>query len=291
MKIVIILICLALARYAHTENAVRQWHWFDRYLQILHRPLQEANAKSPWLGFALVILPVLIVLLLVLKLIGGQAHHIGQFLISIIVLWYCLSVISVKEDLSSYHDALLEEGKGDAGHAAASLLGNDPPIDKTQIPRAVTHAIFWQPLQRIFGVLFWFVALGPFGALLYHMVIVLREEAISGNSDALSLSHEAKLAQAILDWLPARVVGLGYALAGHFAPTFAYWSKHLFVGLDYTQDYLSHCGMLALNAKETDPTIADATEHRAALALVGRTLIILLALVLIFSLGMLVVYR
>lgn len=290
MKIVIILICLALARYAHTENALRQWHWFDRYLQILHRPLHEANSKSPWLGFALVMLPVLIALLLVLKFLNGHAHHIGQFLISILVLWYCLSVISIKQDLASYHDALLEEGKQDTGKAAASLLGNDPPSDKTQIPRAVTHAIFYQPLQRIFGVLFWFVALGPVGALLYHMVIVLREEAISGNSDALSLSHEAKLAQAVLDWLPARVVGLGYALAGHFAPTFAYWSKNLFVGLDQTPDYLSRCGMLALNAKETDPAIADPAEHRAALALVARTLIILLASVLIFSLGMLV-YR
>lgn len=290
MKIVIILICLALARYAHTENALRQWHWFDKYLQLLRRPLQEANAKSPWLGFALVMLPVLIALMLVLKLLGGQAHHIGQFLISIIVLWYCLSVISVKEDLASYHSALLEEGKQDSSSAVASLLGNAPPADHAQIPRAVTHAIFWQPLQRIFGVIFWFIALGPVGALFYHMVIVLREEAISGNSDALSLSQEAKLAQSILDWLPARVVGLGYALAGHFAPTFAYWSKNLFMGLDQTQDYLSHCGMLALNAKETDPVLADPAEHRAALALVGRTLIILLALVLIFSLGMLV-YR
>ncbi len=288
MKIVIILICLALARYAHTENALRQWHWFDKYLQILRRPLQEANAKSPWLGFALVILPVLIVLMLILKVLGGQAHHIGQFLISIIVLWYCLSVISVKEDLASYHDALVEDGKQDSSSAIVSLLGNAAPTDHAQIPRAVTHAIFWQPLQRIFGVLFWFIALGPIGALFYHMVIVLREEAISGNSDALSLSHEAKLAQSVLDWLPARVVGLGYALAGHFAPTFAYWSKNFFVGLDHTQDYLSHCGMLALNAKETDPGLADPAEHRAALALVGRTLIILLALVLIFSLGMLV---
>ena len=290
MKIVIILICLALARYAHTENAVREWHWFDKYLQLLHRPLQEANAKSPWLGFALVMAPVLLGLLIIWKLISGDMRHEIHFVISVLVLWYCLSVTSVKQDLASYHDALMDEGTQDSGNAAASLLGNTLPADQSQIPRAVTHAIFWQPLQRLFGVLFWFIALGPCGALGYHMVIVLREEAISGNSDALSISQEAKLAQAVLDWLPARVVAVGYALAGHFAPTFAYLGKHFFVGLDQTQDYLSHCGMLALNAKDTEPSLADQAEHRGALALVGRTLIILLALVLIFSLGMLV-YR
>lgn len=286
MKIVIILICLALARYAHTDNALRQWHWFDRYLKFLHKPLHEANTKSTWLGFAVVMVPVLLALLIIWKLVSGDMRHVIHFVMSVIVLWYCLSVITVKQDLSAYHDALVQEGKSDEGNAAAPLLGNDPPTDKTYIPRAITHAIFWQPLQRIFGVLFWFILLGPVGALGYHMLIVLREEAMAGNSDALSISHEAKIAQAVLDWLPARVVGLGYALAGHFAPTFAYWSKNILAGLDQTQDYLSHCGMLALNAKETDPTLADPNEHRAALALVGRTLIILLTLVLIFYLGM-----
>lgn len=286
MKIVIILICLVLARYAHTENMLRQWHWIDRYLKLLHKPLQEANTKSPWLGFAVIMVPVLLGLLIIWKLISGDMRHVIHFIISIAVLWYCLSVISIKQELSAYHDALLQEGKTDAGNAVISLLGSDLPQDKSQIPRAITHAIFWQPLQRIFGVLFWFIALGPVGALGYHMLIVLREEAMAGNSDALSISGEAKIAQAVLDWLPARVVGLGYALAGHFAPTFTYWIKNISAGLEQTQDYLSHCGMLALTAKETDPMLADPSEHRAALALVGRTLIILLALVLIFYFGM-----
>lgn len=284
MKIVIILICLALARFAHTEQVMRQWHWVDRYLQLIGKPLQQVNGKSPWLGLLLVLLPVLIVVSIVFKLIGGGAHHFGHFIISILILWYCLSVTPVKQDLAAYHNALTDEGQN-SGAAVASLLGSDIPQDQAHIPRAVTKAIFWQPLQRLFGVLFWFVVLGPLGTLLYHLITVLREAAAPGNVDALSIYPELKISQAVLDWLPARVVGFGYALAGHFVPTFSYWWKNLLTGLDQSQTFLSDCGMIALNAKETDYTIADPAEHRAALALVARTLIMLLALILIFSLG------
>lgn len=287
MKIVIVLISLALARFANTENAIRNWHWFDKYLQLLSMPISKANEKMPWLGLAIVILPVLIVLFLVIKIFGGGLHHVIHFLISIAVLWYCLSVISVRQDFEAYQSALMQEDKENLDSAAAPLIGADISGNQTVTARAVTEAIFWQPLHRIFGVLFWFVILGPVGALLYHLIIVLRETAATGNLEALSVSHEATIAQAVLDWLPARVVGLGYALAGHFAPTFSYWRKNILLGLDQSKQFIITCGMLALNAKETDAETADPAEQRLAMALVARTLIILILLLLIFSLGML----
>lgn len=287
MKIVIILISLALARYVNTEKAMRNWHWFDKYLNILSIPISKANEKMPWLGLAVIILPVIIALYLVLKIFGGGLHHFIHFLMSTAVLWYCLSVISVRQDFEAYQSALMQEDKQNASTAAAPLIGSDLPASNAQTARAVTNAIFWQPLHRIFGVLFWFVILGPVGALLYHLLIVLRETAATGNVEALSVSHEAAVAQSILDWLPVRVIGLGYALAGHFAPTFSYWRKNLLLGLEHSKQFLTMCGMLALNAKEIDAEMAEPAEQKLAMALVARTLIILLLILVIFSLGML----
>ncbi|MDX2164764.1 MAG: hypothetical protein SFW07_05025 [Gammaproteobacteria bacterium] len=117
---------------------------------------------------------------------------------------------------------------------------------------------FLNALYEPFAVLFWFVILGSLGVLLYDF------------------ARRANLSRYFLDWPAARILGLGYALAGYFPPAFRYWTAS-WKNLNTTQ-FLEECGMLALTGEEKDPTLEVEQAH----ALVQRAeIMMLLALVLV----------
>jgi hypothetical protein len=118
--------------------------------------------------------------------------------------------------------------------------------------------VFLTALYEPFVIIFWFVILGPLGVLLYDF------------------ARRANLSRYFLDWPAARVLGLGYALAGYFPPAFRYWTS-AWRNLD-TARFLEECGMLALTGEEKNPTL----ELEQAHALVQRAeIMMLLALVLV----------
>ena len=79
-------------------------------------------------------------------------------------------------------------------------------------------------LQRWFGVLFWFLLLGPVGALLYRL------SALAGEGEFASLLPPETLAgvrklHALLDWPVAQLMTLSMALVGNFDTVFSAWRR------------------------------------------------------------------
>jgi AmpE protein len=73
-------------------------------------------------------------------------------------------------------------------------------------------------------VLFWFVVLGPVGALLYRLTQVGASRACT---DRLPLEHGASYARLklILEWPAAQLMTLGLALAANFDAVFSAWRQ------------------------------------------------------------------
>jgi len=136
-------------------------------------------------------------------------------------------------------------------------------------PRDYSRFVFSRALSQSFTVVFWFVLLGPWGVLLYDFI--RRANMVS--------------AKQLLEWPAARILGLGYALAGHFPPTFSYWSINLFKNFQYNQAFLEECGLYALNAGITDSSTAESKESEEARALVKRAEFMLLIILIILVMG------
>ncbi len=135
---------------------------------------------------------------------------------------------------------------------------------ETVIPGTVhdqVRSVFLNGLYEPFVIIFWFVILGPLGVLLYDF------------------TRRVNASRYILDWPAARVLGLGYALAGYFPPAFRYWTS-AWKNLD-TVRFLEECGMLALTGEEKDPAV----ELEQAHALVQRAEIMLLIAITLICLG------
>src|SRR5262249_46662983 len=147
------------------------------------------------------LLPVLVFLLCVL--IQSALDHVlfglPLFAFAAIVLFFCWGPRELDADI----DAVLKAPDRDQRLAAAQSLKPDAaeaplPLEAT----ALVDASFQAALSRWFGVLFWFVVLGPAGALGYRMIqLAGRNAAFAEGLDADQ--HEVLERTAlILDWAP-----------------------------------------------------------------------------------------
>ncbi|MEH6590116.1 MAG: regulatory signaling modulator protein AmpE [Halioglobus sp.] len=94
---------------------------------------------------------------------------------------------------------------------ASSELGltlhDQPDIDAVQIHEEIERALLYAGYQRWFAVLFYFLALGPVGALAYRL------------AQLSSVGAESQLVVRVLfyaDWIPARLLAAGFSLTGDF---------------------------------------------------------------------------
>jgi membrane protein required for beta-lactamase induction len=166
------------------------------------------------------------------------------------------------------------------------------PVKAEALGRIVVEGIFVAAHERWFGVIFWFVILGPLGALWYRLACVLRDKCVRHGEES-TFADTALMMHHILAWIPTRLTLLGYALAGSFADAADAWRKETYGWkrnwLVNNYQLLIHGGLGALQlgeelaADETRPV--DARQVRAALGLVLRTLILAIVLIAVVTLG------
>lgn len=156
---------------------------------------------------------------------------------SILVLYATLGFRQFSHHFTAIRDAL------DAGdeQQARVLLADWQRVDAVQLPRSevVRHVIEYSVLaahRHVFGVLAWFsilaaLGLGPAGAVLYRLAeFVTRywpHRNLSGVQPvSTSLQTASARAWHALDWVPARITAVGFAVVGSFEEAIDCWRHH-----------------------------------------------------------------
>lgn len=235
MTLISLLIALALERLVGYMSDFRRPALWLRYADGFDGILRR-------FGLGLAGVRLLLVLLMPVLLIGWFSDLLDSVLLglfwivfSVGVLLMCLGPDDLEEEVNAYTEAVAIGNSSRQWKIAIRLLGSVPvPEDAVARGRAVAEAAFAESNNRIFAVVFWYVLLGPTGAVLYRLVHILAhrppgDEAGSGDDgDATqdgggapaSLAEElGRLAGglcALLEWPSARLVALGYAITGSF---------------------------------------------------------------------------
>ncbi|MGH8174062.1 MAG: regulatory signaling modulator protein AmpE [Rhodanobacteraceae bacterium] len=177
------------------------------------------------------------------------------FAFAVIMLFFCWGPRELNADV----DAVLKAPDRDQRLAAAQALRPDPadeplPLEAT----ALVEATFASALSRWFGVLFWFVVLGPAGALGYRMVQLLaRNRAFAEGVDARQRELLERTAR-IFDWAPAHLVAMTLALASDFDAVMRTWREyHAAHGQGYFTLDLGFLGALARAGVDADVIAGD----------------------------------
>ena len=193
------------------------------------------KAHHGWLAWTMaVLLPCAIVLGIfwaLLQLIGWPA----AMLWNVAVLYVTLGFRQFSHHFTHIRDAL---DSGDE-FAARQALADWQQVDASEVPRSevVRHVIEYSVLaahRHVFGVLFWFsilsaVGLGPLGAVMYRMAEYLSRAWSRKGVEGLQAPTSERLQRAaakawyIIDWLPARLTALSFAMVGSFEEAIDNW--------------------------------------------------------------------
>jgi AmpE protein len=269
MIFLIVLIAFLLERFFHWRHW-RHWHWVMHYERLVSARM---DGLPPWLVLSVIVLPFLLMIGMLQHLFTGVWGGSLQFIISFVVLLYCLGPDNLW--VQAYHciNQLNKQDPAAINHARTTfgMASTDNP---QTFHRAFVRAIFVAAHQRIFAVFFWFVLLGPVGAVAYRIIESISTQPISSAKIAAQI-------KGVLDWLPIRLTTFIFALGGHFNSVFAYWKSEALTGPDTNEQFLTECGIAALDVVENNQLPETGLAEQEALALIDRVFIIGLLLIAI----------
>jgi adenosylcobinamide-phosphate synthase len=202
------------------------------------KTLDAGKTPHGWLAWsALVLLPATAALaahwLLVWTL--GWPGVVLAFAMHAVVLYLTLGFRQFSHHFTTIREAL------DAGDedAARKALADWKQVDASDLPKSeiVRHVIEHSVLaahRHVFGVLGWYALLaafgfGPAGAIIYRLsefaqrYYTRRSVHVGSLHVSPSLVAAAQQAWLVVDWLPARVTALGFAIVGNFEEAIDSW--------------------------------------------------------------------
>ena len=255
---------------------LREFRWLDPLFDFVFRRVGSAPRAGALVELALVALLLVLPVGYVSLVLAGELLQIPAFLFAVLVLLFSLGPRDLQEEVADYCAASEVGNAGDVARLTRELAEQSPPADDAARERMIGRAIFVQANNRMFGVVFWFLVLGPAGpagAWLFRVVDLMRRRAVFASPGGEVLAA-ARILQGVMAWLPARLMAAAFALAGSFDGAIAAWRAgpkdpaSPFFG--QTEDLADRVGSGAAAAdREAAPSTGAS---RAAMALVRRTL-------------------
>ena len=289
-----VVVALALGHLAPPlASRLRRFGWFRGWLQWLGSQFPEGSFWRGRYGIALALLPPLLVTGLLQRALDDPLWGLPGLLFAIAVLFFCWGPRDLDVDVAAVLDA------PDAASRRAAAARLYPPGAAVRMDGgSLVEAVFRNALRRWFGVLFWFLLLGPFGALLYRL------GALAAEADADLLPHEtregARTLLAALDWPVAQLATLSLALVGNFDSVMAAWREpgafalhssllanaaRASVRSEIAEEVADYADTGVPAAAAIAEVFGDLPELRDAMSLAWRVLVLWLALIALLVLA------
>jgi AmpE protein len=297
ITLIAVVIALVLGHLAPALAAsVRHYDWYGQWLRWLDSRFPQEGLWRGRYGIALALLPPLLAIALFQIALDAPLLGLGGLLFGIAVLFYCWG----PRDLDIDVEAIIAAPDPAARREAASRLfveGETVALD----PASLVAAVFANAQRRWFGVLLWFLVLGPFGAVLYRLTAVAAE-----GERAAALPPEtrrgARWLLSLLDWPVAQLMTLSLALVGNFDTVIGAWKDNGGASFDLDAGYLAAAARASVRSELADEAmdyvdegvtapgalvqqLGELPELRDAMSLAWRILLLWLAAMALFVLA------
>ncbi len=305
MDFITILIAVAVEQYYKNIENYRQFDWFASYCDWMQQKSTALVALAPSvsgpIGLLILLAPLVILVAIAESIFNGMGSFFS-FIFGVVILIYSIGPKDFTTQVEKYiaslsagdtEGALMNADIFFTGHGYKPELAGSPSVTAEIMKRGILLAFN----NRILAVLFWFIVLGPIGALLYRFTVLLLERfagsyfrsgAGSDSGIGNAPDPEFKLAiqrlYMILGWIPARLCVVAFALAGSFSDTLLCWKCTTDFFNKNNDELIVVSGLHALKMDadtlgDNDDSEADVAGVEQVLALVKWSLIIVITVI------------
>ena len=232
MNFIALLLGLGIERLLTNLFHLREFRWFDPWIDRMSGWLANASQTTAIIGTCIYIFVAILPVVVVAALLSGTLLQIPYFLLAVVVLLFSLGPRDLSTEVDDYCGAVRDGREEDTRRIVHELRECDVPQDNEAQVAAVRRAIFIQANNRIFGVVFWFILLGPTGAWLFRVVDLLRRRLAykysrdDQTTELVVFIRVVRTLHGVLAWPSAHLLILGYAMAGSFEGGLTAWRNY-----------------------------------------------------------------
>lgn len=220
MSLISLLIALLSERYL--SNKWWQFNtYYKRYSKLaLNDTGADSKDKSPIVLLLFLLVPT-VLCYIALDLLNNDFLYLIASTAILIICFGCLNTRSI------YKRYLVAAFRGET--TTCDLIHKELLQNKQLPEMGFGQALVWLNYRYFIAIMLFFVIFGAPGALFYRLLTSINERCVTVNSE----QEEPKACMSnqllfVIDWLPVRIIALGYMLVGHFSKAISIWLGNLF---------------------------------------------------------------
>jgi len=295
--LITILLAILLDRLAPNRNGVQLWSWYSDWVESIEQRFNGGTRAQGASAVFIAIVPIAVCVALA-GLILGEIVGLLRFAFNVAVVYLCVELYRLGNVAQAVSTALESGDVTEAALHLRELTGKDTgERTEASVAHATVEAVLKQANSLVIAPLFWFIVLGPVGAVLQRMASVL--DRLWGHRSArfVEFGWAAARLDDLLGWVPARITALSYAIMGSFEDALHCWRRQAGMWSDINSGPLLASGLGAMHLESCEEqeedaygnklvsrTISpDAGDVRRVVALVWRVLLFWLGIAILMS--------
>ncbi len=296
MSFLILLAALLLTYYRPLPLKFAVAHWHRSYSQLMERSLNDGHARHGVIAWVLsALLPTLA--------IGVVYIALWRFLPPLAILWGVLVLYFVL-DFRGFSmpaeriSAALRDSNIQEAREHLEVWSGQPTeaYSAAEIARVAIETTLMRAHYSLYAPVFWFMLLGPAGAVLYRLTQSVDQ---AWGSQDIAFNRVPRQIFHWLDWLPARFTAVAFAVVGDFEDALYCWRTQAAAWKNEALGIMLASGAGALGVRLGEPLpyrgiveyrpelglgdAADADYLMSTVGLIWRALVLMLALMLLMT--------
>lgn len=250
MSFLALILVMLLEHFRPLDQRIQLYVQFARYGNFLERHFNAGRYRYGMLAWALGVLPPALAVGLAYFFLY-QASHVLALLFSVAVLYLTLGCSLFTRTASKVATAL----RNDDLATARSLIGEweaypVAELSANALTRVAMEKLLLCAHKQFFGVFFWFVLLGPAGALLYRLAQILNQKwGALDHQEYGRFGLFPDTAFHFLDWAPLRLTAISFAVMGNFEDAVRCWQEQARLWVHPAQGIILAAGAGALGVR------------------------------------------
>jgi adenosylcobinamide-phosphate synthase len=290
--LIIVLLAVLLDHLIPDRHGFKPFAWYRDWAESIEERFNGGKRTHGIGAVLLATLPIAAGVMLI-HYILGEIGWVLRFAFDVVVLYLCVDVHRLGRTASAISNALESGELGEADESLRELTGKGASArNEANIARATVEGVLKQGNSLIVSPIFWFIVLGPVGAVLQRLSCIL--DSLWGHryERFAEFGWAAARFDDLMGWIPARITALSYALMGSFEDALHCWRRRVGVWSDINSGPLLASGFGAMHLQvcemaeegeydERSPDLAivtDASYVPRAVALVWRVMLLWLVI-------------